>query len=109
MDIQIDYCGGGGYKPRAVSLAGKLKKAYAVEATLQEGAGGVFDVTVDGELVYSKHRTGQFPDEAALVVAAEGVQEAAIAFAANHDGSAFAGIDKALPAPEKYKGKVIQP
>ena len=49
-------------------MAGKLKKAYAVEVTLQEGAGGVFDVTVDGELVYSKYRTGQFPDEAALVV-----------------------------------------
>ena len=34
---------------------------------LIEGAGGIFEVNVDGALVYSKHQTGQFPDEAALV------------------------------------------
>lgn len=30
--------------------------------TLRRGSGGVFDVTVDGALVYSKDRTGRFPD-----------------------------------------------
>jgi len=34
---------------------------------LIEGSGGVFDVTRDGELIYSKHQTGQFPDEDALI------------------------------------------
>tara|TARA_B100000676_G_scaffold296984_1_gene338001 strand:+ start:2324 stop:2491 length:168 start_codon:yes stop_codon:yes gene_type:complete len=53
-------------------LAGKLKKAYSVDASLREGAGGVFDVTVDGDLVYSKHQTGQFPDEARLVADLQG-------------------------------------
>jgi len=24
--------------------------------------GGVFDVAVDGKLIYSKHQTGRFPD-----------------------------------------------
>jgi selT/selW/selH-like putative selenoprotein len=32
-----------------------------VTADLEEGHGGVFDVTVDGELVYSKHETYRFP------------------------------------------------
>jgi selenoprotein W-related protein len=32
-----------------------------VSAELVEGHGGVFDVTVDGKLVYSKHETNRFP------------------------------------------------
>ena len=27
-----------------------------------KGSGGVFDVTADGVLVYSKHATGRFPE-----------------------------------------------
>jgi len=29
--------------------------------------GGVFEVTVDGEKIYSKKQTGQFPDPAAIL------------------------------------------
>ena len=32
-----------------------------VSAQLIEGAGGTFDVEVDGKLLYSKHKTGTFP------------------------------------------------
>jgi selenoprotein W-related protein len=32
-----------------------------VDATLTKGSGGVFDVVVDGKLVYSKKETGRFP------------------------------------------------
>jgi selT/selW/selH-like putative selenoprotein len=38
-----------------------------VTPTLIRGGGGVFDVVVDGERVYSKHQTGEFPDEGALI------------------------------------------
>ena len=31
------------------------------------GGGGVFDVHVDGEQLYSKHETGEFPDETAIL------------------------------------------
>ena len=44
-----------------------MKKALGCDATLIPEGGGIFDVKVDGELVYSKHQTGQFPDEDALV------------------------------------------
>jgi len=27
-----------------------------------KGRGGIFDVTLDGELIYSKHEIGRFPD-----------------------------------------------
>jgi selenoprotein W-related protein len=33
-----------------------------VKAALIEGRGGVFDVVVDGKLIYSKHETGRFPE-----------------------------------------------
>ena len=44
-----------------------MKDAYNAAAFLIEGAGGIFDVVVDGDLVYSKHETGEFPDEDQLV------------------------------------------
>ena len=31
------------------------------------GSGGIFDVKVDGKMVYSKHVTGEFPDHAQLI------------------------------------------
>jgi selenoprotein W-related protein len=31
--------------------------------------GGCFELTVDGELIYSKLKTGKFPDEEAMVAA----------------------------------------
>ena len=34
---------------------------------LIEGAGGIFDVTLNGQLIYSKHQTGVFPDEDQLL------------------------------------------
>jgi selT/selW/selH-like putative selenoprotein len=35
------------------------------------GKGGVFDVVVDGELMFSKHQTGHFPDEDELIRSVE--------------------------------------
>jgi selenoprotein W-related protein len=34
--------------------------------TLIPSGGGCFEVTVDGDLIYSKLKTGEFPDEAAM-------------------------------------------
>ncbi len=35
--------------------------------TLVPSSGGCFEVTVNGDLIYSKLKTGQFPDENAVV------------------------------------------
>ncbi|MBI2466797.1 MAG: SelT/SelW/SelH family protein [Candidatus Rokubacteria bacterium] len=40
-----------------------IKKAFELTADLKEGHGGVFDVTVDGQLVYSKDQTNRFPTD----------------------------------------------
>lgn len=38
-----------------------MKKAFSVDATLIKGSGGIFDVTLDGELIFSKHDQDRFP------------------------------------------------
>ncbi|ALC15593.1 hypothetical protein DSOUD_0806 [Desulfuromonas soudanensis] len=38
----------------------------AADVSLIESSGGVFEVVVDGRLVYSKKETGEFPDEELL-------------------------------------------
>jgi selenoprotein W-related protein len=45
-----------------------------VQAELIKGSGGVFDVTADGVLIYSKHRTGRFPDNEEVLQALRGLK-----------------------------------
>jgi selT/selW/selH-like putative selenoprotein len=40
-----------------------------VKAELVKGANGVFDVTADGVVIYSKHSTGRFPENAEVLQA----------------------------------------
>jgi selT/selW/selH-like putative selenoprotein len=34
-----------------------------VEAMLTKGDDGIFDVVVDGRMIFSKHEAGRFPEE----------------------------------------------
>jgi len=43
-------------------LAAELKQGFDVEAELIEGRSGIFDVAVDGEIVFSKHEVDRFPE-----------------------------------------------
>lgn len=38
-----------------------------MEVLLIAGAGGVFDVALDGRRVFSKHESGRFPEETEIV------------------------------------------
>ena len=55
------------YQPQAVSLAATIQDAIDVESELIRGSNGIFDVIVDGELIFSKEETGHFPDEYAVL------------------------------------------
>jgi selenoprotein W-related protein len=51
-------------------LTGKLLLAYKqkiADLKLIPAGGGAFELTVNGELIYSKLATDQFPDEDAMV------------------------------------------
>jgi len=53
--------------PKAAGLADALKKVFGVQAQLIEGSGGVFDVHVDGNQIWSKHDVGRFPEDSEIV------------------------------------------
>ncbi len=39
-----------------------MKDRFGLDATLVKGRDGVFEVTHDGDLIYSKKANGRFPD-----------------------------------------------
>ena len=78
MKASITYCSLWNYKPQAARLAAKMKQALGIEPALIPEGGGKFEVVVEGELVYSKMKTGSFPDMDQLInelVAAHGTIE----------------------------------
>ena len=63
--VTIRYCTQCRWLLRAAWMAQELLTTFEQEigeVALQPGAGGVFDVTVDGNLVWSRAGEGRFPD-----------------------------------------------
>jgi selenoprotein W-related protein len=52
----------------ASTLLTQFKQQLA-SLELEPSSGGCFEITVDGDLVYSKLAKGSFPDEATIVAA----------------------------------------
>ncbi|GEM_PF-1031049 len=50
-------------------MAAELKEAFDVDATLIQGHSGVYDVTVDGDLVFSKYAEGRHAEDGEIVAA----------------------------------------
>jgi selenoprotein W-related protein len=64
MKIEITYCAECAESDQAVGLAGKLLARHdeKIETlTIIPGDFGVFDVVVDGKLIFSKGKAGRFP------------------------------------------------
>jgi selenoprotein W-related protein len=62
MKVVITYCLPCNYEPRALATGAKFKESGA-EVDYVKSHGGVFDITVDGELKFSKKQTGRFPTD----------------------------------------------
>jgi len=43
-------------------LAAEIKQSRDVEPSLIKGSGGVFEIVLDGKLIYSKKQMGRFPE-----------------------------------------------
>jgi len=48
-------------------LAAEIKDSLGIDAELIEEGGGIFDVKVDGELVFSKRELDRFPKPGEVV------------------------------------------
>lgn len=64
MKVIIQYCVPCGYEPRASRAAARFRELAGAEVDLVRGSGGVFEITVDGQLKFSKKQLGRFPTDA---------------------------------------------
>jgi len=48
-------------------LAAEIRKAREVEVTFVQGSGGVLDVALDGQLIFSKKQVGRWPEVGELL------------------------------------------
>ena len=67
MKITIKYCTKWNYQPRASRLEEELKSLAGVESVLIPSTGGVFEVAVDGRLIFSKIEQKRFPEEGEIL------------------------------------------
>lgn len=67
VTIEIYHCTTCGFRSKAEDVAKGLKKEYGVEADIQVGDTGSFDVYVNDELIFSRFEEGHFPTNEELV------------------------------------------
>lgn len=63
--VSIEYCAVCNFRGRAAWLAQEVLAAHEGDIaglTLVPGRGGVFEVRIDGELVFSQKEAGRFPE-----------------------------------------------
>ena len=44
-------------------MAAEIESEFGSKATLVPGGSGIYDVVVDGEMIFSKDQTGRFPED----------------------------------------------
>jgi len=67
--VEIEYCTQCRWLLRAAWLAQELLSTFEAEVgevALRPGSGGVFEVRVDGQTVWSRQERGRFPEAAEL-------------------------------------------
>ena len=67
MNIRIEYCVQWNYEPKALSLREDLNEKFGYWAELIESSGGVFEVTVNGDLIFSKKSLDRFPEDNEII------------------------------------------
>jgi len=63
VKVEVEYCSAWGYGRKVKALELEIKKVVTdVELVATKGRRSSFEVTINGELVYSKLSSGKFPD-----------------------------------------------
>ena len=64
MKLSIEYCSAWNYLPQASSLEVELKQNFPnMEISLISSGGGVFEIVLDGKLIFSKKAINRFPEK----------------------------------------------
>lgn len=64
MKISIEYCAMWNYLPKASSLEVELKNNFPqADISLISSGGGVFEISLNGNLIFSKKALNRFPDD----------------------------------------------
>ena len=64
MKISIEYCAVWNYLPKASSLEVELKNNFPqANISLISSGGGVFEIFLNGNLIFSKKALNRFPDD----------------------------------------------
>ena len=66
MNAKITYCVMWNYLPDAERASAELR-SKGLDMEPVKGSNGIFDVEIDGKLVYSKRNTGRFPNRGELL------------------------------------------
>ena len=67
MELEITYCQPCGHQPRAVDIVNQLLASYGMPlnknltVALKPADNGIFDVVLDGQLIFSRKKEGRFP------------------------------------------------
>mgnify|MGYP002858807386 FL=1 len=63
MKVTIEYCSAWNYLPQASSLEAELLQNFpGIDVALISSGGGVFEVCLNGELIFSKKSLSRFPE-----------------------------------------------
>ena len=63
MKISIEYCAMWNYLPKASSLEVELKNNFPqADVSLISSGGGVFEISLNGDLIFSKKALNRFPE-----------------------------------------------
>lgn len=67
MDLEITYCQPCGHQPRAMEMVNQILSSYGMPlnkkliVSLKPSDNGIFDVVLDGKLIFSRKAEGRFP------------------------------------------------
>ena len=67
MKATITYCIMCNYNSDAERVSDELK-FKGIKVDLIKGSNGIFNVDIDGKVVYSRHTTGRFPNQGELLM-----------------------------------------
>ena len=68
MKLSIEYCSVWNYLPKATSLEAELKQNFhSMDISLISSGGGVFEITLNGDLIFSKKALDRFPEKGEIV------------------------------------------